>query len=109
MGCPLDKKMFLGPEIEGTGGARVAARHTDDHQIEVAMARVAKAGENLTGSQVVFGHTRGNVVHIVDELDLRGGQPATTVSTRPGPAQVATDDYRDGWERIFGEQPVGQA
>lgn len=107
MGCPLDHKLFLGPELPGTGGARVSVRHTDDHQVEVAMARIAKEGEDLTGSRVFFGHPVGNVVHIVDELDLRGGQPATTLNT--GPAQVATDEYRNGWDRIFGECPVGQA
>ncbi len=27
-----------------------------------------------------------------------------------GPAQVATEDYRNGWENVFGiKQPVGQA
>lgn len=37
----------------------------------------------------------------------RGAPPASTTS---GPAQVATDAYRDGWARIFGSKPtVGQA
>lgn len=35
----------------------------------------------------------------------RGGQAPST----NGPAQVATDAYRDGWTRIFGKQPVGRA
>ena len=28
---------------------------------------------------------------------------------RNGPAKVASDDYRDGWGRIFGRREVGQA
>lgn len=109
MSCPHSKKLFLGPEIAGTHGARVAVRHTADHQTEVAMTRIAKEGDNLNGSRVIFGRPEGNVVHIVDELDLRGGEPATHRTTQSGPAQVATDEYRDGWDRIFGQRAVGQA
>lgn len=29
---------------------------------------------------------------------------------KSGPAQVATDDYRKGWDNVFGiRQPVGEA
>lgn len=37
-------------------------------------------------------------------------RPQQELAAGDGPAQVASDAYRDGWERIFGrKQPAGEA
>lgn len=106
MSCDHGDKMFIGPEVLGTDGARLSVRHKADHTNEYALTRPLREGENIAGARVVFGRTEGNVMHITDELDLRGGAATATGS---GPPQVATEEYRDGWDRIFGARKVAQA
>jgi hypothetical protein len=38
--------------------------------------------------------------------ELKGGQ---SLKAGAGPAQVATEEYRESWERTFGKQRVGLA
>ncbi len=82
----------LGPP--GPNGARAAIRHTKDHQFELGVvAPTALAPE-------------GQAVH----LTPRGGDLyEVTEVTHSGPAQVSSDAYRNGWDRIFGSKTVGQA
>lgn len=49
----------------------------------------------------------GEIVHVgADDPD---GWRNVEVLYRNGPAQVATDAYRTGYDRIFGKQKVGSA
>lgn len=100
MTCKHGDVLQLGPELGD--GTHVAMRHTANHDIEVARARVVRAGENLQGSRVIIGRTHGDHVHVESELDLRAGGESETDLSHSGPAQVATPAYRDGWDRVFG-------
>ncbi len=57
------------------------------------------------GARVLHGHVRGP---IVDVTDL--SEPVYKDGTKSsGPAKVTSNEYRTGWEAIWGKQEVGQA
>lgn len=77
-------------------------RHRSNCTTEAGFVKQAKEGEPLYDGAVL--------------LEPRGQEPGAfnVVSTykaqKSGPAQVATNEYREGYDRIFGgSQPVGQA
>jgi len=115
MTCKRGDIVELGPELGN--GMRVGVRHTADHRMEVGQVRVPQEGENLTGCRLLMGKSDGQRMFVEDELDLRGGcrdeasmPHAATYEqgSRGRPAKVTTDEYREGWDRIF-RPPIGQA
>lgn len=72
----------------------------------LAPAKVVQLGEDLRKYRRVYSPNADGSEY--RPLDLPGGS-AKGISS--GPAQVATDEYRDSWERTFGGRrpPVGQA
>lgn len=100
MRCKAGDRITVGQPLGD--GTHACLRHYPDHRLEVARCRPVRSGENLNGSRVIMGQVVSpNVLDVETELDLRGGAS--------GPPQVATDAYRDGWDRIFGSATVGQA
>lgn len=88
------------PLAKTESGDFYAVRHTADHRFETARMRPLKDGAAINGQRVVFAkQSTDGILDVVGEYAPRGG----------GPAQVATDDYREGWERIFGGKEVASA
>jgi len=112
MTCKRGDIVELGEQLDN--GMRVAVRHTADHRMVVGQARPVQQGENLTGCQLLIGKSDGQRMFVEEELDLRGGcrdeMPMTHAATlsHARPAKVTSDEYREGWDRIF-RPPVGQA
>jgi len=70
------------------------------------MIRPTREGEPLVGGGMCLEHQSGNIYTVVHEV----APMARAASKSSGPAQVATDQFREGWDRIFGSrQPVGEA
>jgi hypothetical protein len=105
MTCKRGDILELGPELGN--GMRVGVRHTADHQMQVGQVRPVREGENLVGGRYLLGKTDGQRMIVESELDLRGGC-AATAGEQVGPAMVTSDEYREGWDRVFGPA-IGQA
>ena len=53
------------------------------------------------GAALPPGHT---LIHVEADDSREGYYRVTSEFTTPGPAQVATDEYRAGWDQIFGKR-----
>jgi hypothetical protein len=94
-GCD-DKDLIrpLGPTV---GGRTVVQRHRPGHTTELAVVQKSQDGRPMSpGEEHVTTRPRGD------------GTFEIVASYVHGPAQVATADYRDGWERTF-NAPGGSA
>lgn len=95
-------RVSLGPVIGPN--ARLAMRETDGHVEPIIVQRVAD-GEPLN---------EGDEISAVENPNCRCGrwQDLKPVykrdgrATESGPAQVATEGYRAGYDRIFGKKPT---
>lgn len=101
MGC--DSKDLIHPIGVLPDGRTVVSRHRPDHSVGMATIRPAPAGTPMvSGEEYIATKRRGDgSIEIVDSY-VHG------VAPRSGPAQVATTDYRAGWERTF-NAPGGSA
>jgi hypothetical protein len=85
-------------------GNNLVLRHTADHRTEPGFARCVRQGEDLRGKRLL--HARpiegcpGRLA--IKEFRVDDLTSASPVDAPAGPAMVATDAYRDGWDRIFG-------
>ena len=91
----------------GPTGRRIYARHCADHKVIVGECWPCKEGQPLNGTPVVALKRKGDGVY--DVVGEYGADPNHCSGEAGGPALVASDAYRDGWDRIFGARPVGQA
>jgi hypothetical protein len=80
-------------------GLHILRRRSEDAPIEAAVAQPLTEGRPITG-EVISMRRREDVPFLFDvttELDASGA-PAET----DGPAKVATNSYRKGWDAIWG-------
>lgn len=92
-------KIQFGPELEG-GGRMVARRR--GNVVEYGTMKDPEYGRPMAPNSELIR---------VGARDEDGWHDVTVLySNRSGPAQVATPQYREGYDRIFGKkQPVGEA
>jgi hypothetical protein len=85
---------------EDRQGARIlrARRGT----LEAGEVRPAREGQPILGREVVALKPRPGTPALCDVEVLQPAEAAP--AGRPGPAQVATDEYRENWERIFAKR-----
>jgi hypothetical protein len=94
--CEDGDMMSVGPDL---GGVRPFIRHTADHRIEAGLAKVTEPGAPMPENALLLKHRAGTSLYDVHPLE--GGS-----DHKNGPAQVATDAYRTGWDNIFGKKPT---
>jgi hypothetical protein len=84
-------------------------------QLEAGEVRPMREGKPLTpGGEVVRLERRKDVpaaydIHVEHKIPAAEPEPkreASAARTTSGPAQVATQEYRDSWERTFGSRRV---
>jgi hypothetical protein len=93
MGC--DSKDLIHPEYPLPNGDMVISRHRPDHSVVPSILRPARAGKPMaSGDECVALERRGDGSYEVTGSYVHGARGA-------GPAQVATEEYRCGWERTF--------
>jgi len=79
-------------------------RHRADCSIQTGFLRKVRDGESILAGAIELGNPQGDGVYEVL------GEVASMVRDSRGPAKVATEAYRSGWDGIFGKrQPVGEA
>jgi hypothetical protein len=79
-------------------GVYILRRRSDDGPIEAGIVQPLEEGKPITG-EVISLEQRQDLPFLFDvttEINASSGRAAT------GPAQVATDSYRRGWDAIWG-------
>ena len=101
---PEDVVLLGGPTEDGEG-VRVLRARAQARSVEVGEVRPMKEGRPITGGEVVKLVPRPKSPRVCDVEVLAKVSPPSAgagAAARVGPAQVATREYRDSWERIFG-------
>src|SRR5687768_13228526 len=93
---PIDIAMVVGP-TENNDGFHILRRR-EDHPVEVGTMRPLREGKPVDG-EVVSLKPRGDVPFL---FDVKVEVPDVRRGTTAGPAQVASEDYRRGWDAIWG-------
>jgi hypothetical protein len=102
MGC--DDKDLIQAIAPLPDGSMLVQRHRPDHSIGVATLRPSPAGKSMVpGQEFITAKRREDGAYEVVDSYVHGAQPS-----HGGPAQVATADFRAGWDRTF-NSPGGQA
>ena len=95
--------VLLGPPTaDGAGVHVIRARH---ERIEVGELRALQEGRPIVGEIVTLTPREANprVCDVTESYSPSAAQPAQL--GHKGPANVATDAYREGWDEIFGPKP----
>ncbi len=101
-----DVALIHGVTPDGEGLQILRAR---DNRLELGLIRPLREGAPITG-EVVTLRPRPNAPALCDvEVHVKAPQAAATddrqapraALAHPGPAQVATDDYRRNWDAIW--------
>lgn len=106
--CTLNgNRMIIGPDLGN--GSRPCVRHLPDHSIQTGTIVPLKDGQSINGCDEVL-----SVRYDRDHGDFEVKsvyQPNHPSATKPskGPAKVTSDEYRIGYDRIFGRHTVGEA
>ena len=107
--APSDIALIAGVTPDGEGLHILRAR---DNRLELGAVRPLREGAPITG-EVVSLRPRPNFPALCDvevrykppEATRDRAEPAQFSAPRPGPAQVATDDYRRNWDAIWSRAP----
>lgn len=90
-----NKCEFDGEEVIPLGG-NACVLHEADHTYQFGTMRPVPDGSPALPGEILC--QRGE-----------DGRVRPVYRMKVGPAQVATEQYRGGWDRVFGKQPVGEA
>ena len=103
--APATDVVLLGPPT--ADGAGIHVLRARDQRIEAGELRALQEGRPFTG-EIVTLRPRESNPHVCDVTDSY----APSASAAPpaqlghkGPAKVATNAYREGWDEIFGAKP----
>jgi len=97
--CPLEGDIVV-PIGQTPSGATACFVHTKEHQVSVGEIHPFQSGVPVPDEARLVECKDGKWTIHESIGELKGGT---------GPAQVATDEYRESWERTFGKQRVGLA
>lgn len=100
---PQDIVLLGPPTADGAGVHVIRAR---DERVETGELRALQEGRPIVGEIVTLKPRDSNprVCDVTESYAPRGAQTAQL--GHKGPAKVANDAYRDGWDEIFGAKPV---
>ena len=99
-----DGKDLIQPLSQLPDGSLVVSRHRADHSAQVGTLQQVRDGVPIPpGTEMVTAASRGDGSYEVTDSYVHGAAAA-----HGGPAQVATPDYRAGWDRVF-NAPGGSA
>lgn len=94
--------VVLGPPTADGGGVHVLRAR--DERIETGELRNLEEGRPITGEVLTLAPRQDNP-RICDVKDSYAAPEATATAKTKGPAQVATQAYRDNWEEVFARRP----
>jgi len=97
-----DVVLLHSPTDDGSGVRVLRARHGN---VEMGEVRPVTCGKPITSGEVVTLRPREGAPRVCDVEVQYEAKPAATLPAKTGPAQVATEAYRDNWETTFGRKP----
>jgi hypothetical protein len=95
----FDVVLLRGKTADGEGTQVVRAR---PGRVEAGEVRPMREGKPLTAGEVVSLKQRDDAPALYDVKVEHVVEPAAPKGAHAGPAQVATPEYRESWERTFG-------
>jgi hypothetical protein len=98
---PKEDVVFVHSPAEGGEGYRVIRKRDD--VVEMGEIRSVQEGRPLHGDLVKL-RPRKEHDRLFDVETILTREEAGTARPHAGPAQVATDAYRENWEAIFGRR-----
>jgi hypothetical protein len=109
MGEEKTDVVVLGPPTPDGQGVRVlrATTSLDSPRVETGELRALKEGKPITGEVLTLEPRKENprVCDVKSSWKPPAPEPS---ASRKGPAQVATQTYRDNWDEVFGSTAVGR-
>ena len=100
--APADVALVL-DRTEDRSGYRVLRRRDPSSDVELGTIRPLEEGRPIEG-EVVSLRPRPDVPFAYDvKTELPAPSRPERRFTEDGPAQIATDEYRRGWDAIWGE------
>jgi len=103
---PATDVVILGPPT--ADGAGVHVLRAREEKVELGELRPLAEGRPLAGEVVTLAPRKDNprVCDVKDSYRPPSVAAATSLAlSHKGPAKVATEAYRDGWDEIFGKKP----
>lgn len=99
-----DRAFVLG-ETSDKKGLAVLRQRADDAPVEAGVVRALREGEPITGEVVSLTPQKDEprLCDVKVHLDAR---PKPEAAGHKGPPRVASEQYRDGWDRLFGARPT---
>jgi hypothetical protein len=88
--------VFLGPPT--ADGAGVHVLRAREERIEAGELRAIQEGKPITGEIVSLAPRKDNP----RVCDVKDSYRPPAMMSHKGPAKVADDAYRDGWDEVFG-------
>lgn len=101
-GGDFDVVMLAGKTDDGDGAKVVRAR---PGRVETGEVRPLKEGQPLVAGEVVTLEPRKDAPALFDVHVQHTVKPEGKKTAHSGPAQIATEEYRASWDRIFGSKP----
>jgi hypothetical protein len=89
-------------------GVHIVRRRSEDAPLEAGIAQPLAEGKPITG-EVISMRPRKDFPFLFDVTSEVAGpaRPAAESGATDGPAQVATESYRKGWDAIWGRKRRG--
>jgi hypothetical protein len=85
-------------------GVHILRRRSEDGPIEAGIAQPLTEGKPITG-EVISMRRRKDLPFLFDvKTEIESSGSGSDSETTDGPAQVATDSYRKGWDAIWGRK-----
>jgi hypothetical protein len=104
---PKEDVVFLHSPSQDGEGFRVLRKRED--AIEVGELRGVKEGRPIQGEVVKLKQrAESDRLYDVEVVMPKAEAPAAEGAKKSGPAQVATEAYRENWEMIFGKPSRGE-
>jgi hypothetical protein len=100
-----DLALVLPPAEDGEG-YRMIRRRAASGAVEAGVLVPLRHGRSITGEVVRLEARKDSpyLFNVETDPELSAPAPADSAS-RGGPPQIATDDYRRGWDAIWGSRP----
>ncbi|MDB5216676.1 MAG: hypothetical protein JWO86_4603 [Myxococcaceae bacterium] len=92
--------VLLGPPTADGGGVHVLRAR--DEKVETGELRALQEGRPITGEVVTLSPRKDNP-RVCDVTDSYR-PPTSAAAGHKGPANVATEAYRQGWDEVFGKK-----
>jgi hypothetical protein len=102
-GRPAGDVALVLDRTEDAEGYRVLRHRATDNQVEFGTMRPLKEGRPIDG-EVISLSARQDLPFLYDvKTEMADPRPETRKRpTSDGPAQIATEEYRKGWDAIWG-------